>query len=127
MAKRKIAQFRYFGDSNGYLNSTVAGTIYHKMDNNQPASLTSIDLQSGDAFLDYVPIVQLGVQALPGTRFNLNANIDSIVMGVSGMYELDLTNSSGKLTSLTFSKDSLDQIDKNPDGYLIVDIVYEEG
>ena len=77
MAKRKIAQFRYFGDSNGYLNSTVAGTIYHKMDNNQPASLTSIDLQSGDAFLDYVPIVQLGVQALPGTRFNLNANIDS--------------------------------------------------
>ena len=37
-----------------------------------------------------------------------------------------LTNSSGILTSLNFEKDSLDQIDKNPDGYLIIDIVYQE-
>jgi len=45
---------------------------------------------------------------LPGTKFNLNANLDPIVVGVSGMYELDLTNSSAVITSLTFEKSSLD-------------------
>ena len=40
------------------------------------------------------------------------------------MYELDLTNSSQYLTKLTFEKDSLDSITNNPDGYLIVDIIY---
>ena len=123
MATKKITQLRFFGDSNGYLNTSDRSVIYHQMDENQPNSLSSLDLSSGDAF---TPIVQLGIQALPGTKFNLNANLDPIVIGVSGMYELDLTNSSAVLTSLTFEKDSLDQIDKNPDGYLIVDIVYEE-
>ena len=126
MATKKITQLRFFGDSNGYLNTSDRSVIYHQMDENQPNSLSSLDLSSGDAFVDFTPIVQLGIQALPGTKFNLNANLDPIVIGVSCMYELDLTNSSAVLTSLTFEKDSLDQIDKNPDGYLIVDIVYEE-
>jgi len=46
------------------------------------------------------------------------------VVGASGMYELDLTDSSAVLTSLTFEKESLDLINMNPDGYLIIDIVY---
>ena len=126
MANRKVTQLRFFGNSNGYLNTSDRNAIYHQMDENQPNSLSSLDLSSGDAFVDFTPIVQLGIQALPGTKFNLNANLDPIVIGVSGMYELDLTNSSAVLTSLTFEKDSLDQIDKNPDGYLIIDIVYQE-
>ena len=125
MASKKVTQLRFFGDSNGYLNTFDINAIYHQMDENQPNSLSSLDLSSGDAFVDYVPIIQLGIQALPGTKFNLNANLDPIIIGISGMYELDLTNSSAVLTSLTFDKDSLDQIDKNPDGYLIIDIVYE--
>ena len=128
MAKKKITQLRFFGDSNGYLNTSDRNVIYHQMDENQPNSLSSLDLSSGDAFTDYTAqgILQLGIQALPGTKFNLNANLDPIVIGVSGMYELDLTNSSAVLTSLNFEKDSLEQIDKNPDGYLIIDIVYQE-
>ena len=126
MATKKITQLRFFGDSNGFLNTSDVNAIYHQMDENQPNSLSSLDLSSGDAFVDYVPIIQLGIQALPGTKFNLNANLDPIIIGVSGMYELDLTNSSAVLTSLTFDKDSLDQIDKNPDGYLIIDIVYND-
>jgi hypothetical protein len=43
------------------------------------------------------------------------------------MFELDLDGTSAVATSLTFEKDSLDYIDKNPDGYLIIDIVYKEG
>lgn len=126
MATKKITQLRFFGDSNGYLNTSERDAIYHQMDENQPNSLSSLDLSSGDAFVDYTPIVQLGIQSLPGTKFNLNANLDPVIIGVSGIYELDLTNSSAVLTSLTFEKDSLDQIDRNPDGYLIIDIVYDD-
>lgn len=126
VAAKKVTQLRFFGDSNAYLNTADANAIYHQLDENQPNSLSSIDLSTGDAFIDFTPIIQLGIQALPGTKFNLNANLDPIIIGTSGMYELDLTNSSAVLTSLTFEKDSLEQINKNPDGYLIVDIVYEE-
>ena len=126
MAERKVIQLRYFGDSNAFLNTNDKDAIYHQLDENQPNNLSSLDLSSGDAFLDYMPIVQLGIQALPGTKFSLNAGLDPIIIGTSGMYELDLQNSSAILTSLNFEQNSLDQIDKNPDGYLIIDIVYRE-
>ena len=131
MAKRNVTQLRYFGDSNFYLNNGDNNIIfYNQIDSNQPSTLTANDLSSGDAFANYINgkgIIQLGIQALPGTKFNLNANLDPIIIGTSGMYELDLTNSSATITTLTFDKHSLDQINKNPDGYLIVDIVYQEG
>ena len=126
MATKKVTQLRFFGDSNGYLNTSERDVIYHQMSENQPNSLSSLDLSSGDAFVDYTPIIQLGIQALPGTKFNLNASLDPVIVGVTGIYELDLTNSSAVLTSLTFEKESLEQIDKNPDGYLIVDIIYDD-
>ena len=124
MAEKKVTQLRFFGDTNSYLNTSDKDAIYHQIDDNQPNSLSSIDLSSGDAFLDYMPIVQLGIQALPGTKFNLNANLESIIIGTSGMYELDLSNTSAILTSLRFDQDSLDAINATPDGYLIIDIVY---
>lgn len=126
-SKRKVIQLRYFGDHNGYLNSSEASAVYHRLDDNQPSNLSSFELQSGDAFTDYQPIVQLGIQALPGTKFKINHSIEPIIVGASGMFELDLDGTSAVATSLTFEKDSLDYIDKNPDGYLIIDIVYKEG
>ena len=126
MANKKVTQLRFFGDNNGYLNTADNNAIYHQLGENQPNSLSSLDLSSGDAFIDYTPIVQLGIQALPGTKFTLNANLDPIIIGTSGMYELDLVNTSAVLTSLTFDKETLQQINMNPDGYLIIDIVYEE-
>jgi hypothetical protein len=61
---------------------------------------------------------------LPGTKFNLNTNLDPIVIGTTGIYELDLTDSSAVITSLTFEQSSIEYIQSNPDGYLIIDIVY---
>ena len=124
---RNIAQFRFFGDNNTYLNHADSTQLYRQIDENYPNGISSLDLSSGTAFIDYMPIVQLGIQALPGTKFNLNTNLDPIIVGASGMYELDLTNNSAKITSLSFEQDSLDQITNNPDGYLIVDILYEGG
>lgn len=123
---KKIAQFRFFGDSNTRFNSSDKNAIYYKMDENQPSSLSSLELQQGTAFINYTPIIQLGVQGLPGTKFNLNTNLDPIILGSSGMYELDLTDSSATLTSLTFEHESLQRINECADGYLIIDIVYQE-
>ena len=126
MATRQIAQFRFFGDTNTFFNTSDSNAIYHQMDDNQPDSLTSQSLIAGEAFEEFTPIVQLGIQSQPGLKFNLNSNLDPIVVGASGMYELDLLESSGTITSLTFEKESLELINKNPDGFLIIDIVYEE-
>ena len=125
MAKKRVAQFRFFGDANSTFNSFDETAIYHQMDDNQPNSLTAADLATGEVFTDYTPIIQLGIQSLPGLKFNLNTNLDPIVVGASGMYELDLSDSSAVLTSLTFEIDSLNLINENPDGYLIIDIVYQ--
>lgn len=128
MSKRLIGQIRFFGDTNTFLNHSETGLIYNQMDGNQPVGLTSLDLSSGSAFYKYVDggIVQLGVQALPGTKFNINSNLDPIIIGASGMYELDLSDSSSKITGLRFEEDSLEYITNNPDGYLIIDFIYEE-
>lgn len=126
MANKRIAQFRYFGDSNSNFNSQDKDAIYHQLDSNQPNGLTAADLCAGTVFTDYTPIVQLGIQALPGTKFNLNTNLDPIVIGTTGIYELDLSDSSAVITSLTFEQSSIEYIQSNPDGYLIIDIVYQE-
>ena len=71
-------------------------------------------------------MIKLGIQSLPGTRFRFNANLDWIVLGATGIYELDLSNSSGSIIDLKFDKQSIQNINDNKNAYLIVDIMYEE-
>ena len=127
MAIRRVTQIRFFGDTNTYLNQSEFNTLYSQLDDNEPNGLTAMELYSGSIFANYVPMVQLGIQALPGTKFNLNNNLDPIIIGASGMYELDLADSSALITRLTFEQESLDAINQNPDGYLIIDIITQEG
>lgn len=112
MAK-KIKQFRWYGantGSGGYSDIT---------------DLTKESIIDGTAFKDYMPISQLGVQAPPGTDFYLNGSVRPIIVGVSGIYDLDIKNGA-RITSLKFSKQSLERISKNPRSYLIIDILYGE-
>ena len=114
MAKR-IMQFRYYGEGN---------------ENNQPKGVINIDNLSGSRgdysiFDDYNTITQLGIQALPGTRFILNNNSDGpIVIGSTGIYELELEGISS-IEALRFERESIEAIENNPNVGLIVDIVYE--
>lgn len=110
MAK-KIIQFRYFGDNNS---------------KNFPPVINRYNLQSGSVFDGYTPIVKLGIQGLPGLKFKLNSNLDYIIVGGTGLYELDLFNSSGSITSMQFDETSLNIINERDDGYLIIDAVVEE-
>ena len=59
MAKQ-IYQVRYYGDSHA---------------KNQPAGLTGMKLKSGSVFSNYLPILQLGIQTIPGVKFYVNNSL----------------------------------------------------
>lgn len=118
MAKA-IKQFRYFGDNAA---------------KNQPKGVISNDFVSGNIFsgdtsLDsqsYYPIVQLGIQALPGTKFYLNDSIEPIIIGARGLFELDL-DGVAEITQLSLDPSSINLIKTIDNAYVIVDIVYDDG
>ena len=63
MAKR-IKQFRYFGDND----------ITHNTPNTNSKTLVS-----GNLFSSVLPILQIGIQALPGTQFYVNSSNNFII------------------------------------------------
>lgn len=113
MAK-KIAQFRYYGK-----NETEKNYAPINVDDWDQAFIT------GSIFEEFKPIYQLGIQSLPGIKFRINEGKHYIVMGSSGIYDLDLVNGA-KIMSLCFDQNSLQRISDNPTTYLLVDILYDE-
>ena len=103
----KIMQFRYYGE---------------KVSNNQPSNISASNLASGHIFSGYLPITQLGIQTLPGTKFYLNNSIYPVVIGSTGIYELDLKGMT-QITEIHFDKRSLNLINENNNAYLIIDII----
>lgn len=105
-----VKQFRYYGP-NG---------------DNWPQGLNTSFLSNGKVFFSGVngSIVQLGIQSVPGTKFYLNDSAEPIIIGSTGIYELDvqgLTN----ITALNFDQNSLVNITDTNGAYLIVDAIYE--
>lgn len=109
MAKR-VKQFRYYGD----------GSIL-----NSPMADSNNEYVSGAVFSAYYPILQLGIQAMPGTKFYLNKSTNPVMIGYTGIYELDL-NGQIEISALNFDKASMDQINELNNALLIVDVVYED-
>ena len=109
MAKH-IKQFRYYAKGDDEKNS--------------PAIITLAGLTSGKIFRDYTPIISLGIQSLPGTKFYLNDSANPVIIGHSGLYELNLGDKM-RIVSLAFDQTSIEAIENNPGGYLIIDIIYE--
>lgn len=110
MAKQ-IKQFRYYqeGDSRNYPEFQI----------------TSMSLQTGKIFADYMPISQLGIQALPGTKFYLNNSYNPIIIGYTGVYELAISDLA-EITSLKFDYDSINKINQTQDTMLLIDIIYNK-
>ena len=114
---KKIKQFRYYGELPD--NPRVAL--------NYPKGLKYADLSASgnnNIFKELGVVTHLGIQAPSGTQFYLNNSSYSIRVGSTGIYELDLTGI-GSITSIRFSKDSLNAIETWTDG-LIIDVLYEE-
>ena len=64
----------------------------------------------------YAPIIRLGLQGPPGTKFKIN-NSDEITMNEYGVYELDLTNTGAYINSLEI-------ISINENKQVLIDIIY---
>lgn len=106
---RKIGQIRYFGEKNKQ---------------NYPTTINAQRLRSGNAFSSVYPIIQLGVQTLPGIKFHLNNHSVPIIVGATGIYELDVEGLSN-ITDIQFDEKSLTLINENQNAYIIIDYIYE--
>lgn len=92
---------------------------------NSPQEATLDQWNTGEVFSAVYPIAQLGIQAIPGTKFYLNGSTRPIVVGASGIFDLDIKNGA-RVTGLGFSRQSLRNITESGTGYLLVDVLYGE-
>jgi hypothetical protein len=108
-----IKQYRYYNDSDS--------------SRNYPSNISYARLTSGSIFFSDTQlgaITQLGIQALPGTKFYLNNSADPIIIGSTGIYELDLEGVA-EISALSFDSKSIDSIKDTNSAYLIVDAIYD--
>lgn len=118
---KKIMQFRYCPNHPSY---------------NNPTNLTGELLASGDLFSTYGPVSSLGIQGPPGLKFHLNNGDNSIIIGSTGIYELDMNNANHIMSIRFPGLDDSRGIDSGDpsqkalfiDGRkLIIDIIYGGG
>lgn len=101
---KKIMQFRYYGAKNK---------------NNFPANIKAGDFSNEDFFKNYYPIHYIKIQGPPNSiKFWINFNSNSVMLGPSGVYELDLQNFS-TIEDLKFN--SISNTISEP---LIIDLIY---
>lgn len=101
-------QFRYFGKNSNLNNITQAQLI------------------NGTVFGSSV--IQLGIRTLPGVKFYLNEGLDPVIVGYTGVFELDFPSSGGSISSIRFDANSIDFIDNNINGgYIIIDALGRGG
>lgn len=98
----RFQQFTYTADKEEMVNGLKNGSLFSSMS-----------------------IQQLGIQALPGTKFYINGSNSPVLVGFSGLFNLDLTDQ-GEITELRFDLNSLKYI-KNANSILIIDIAYTGG
>lgn len=105
-----IQQYRYYGDNDS---------------RNAPKGLTAKQLNESNIFSGLGSISQLGIQGRPGTSFYLNGSTLPIVLGETGIYEIDLQNY-GQIFSIRFDTKELHNYAPNRDR-LLIDFIYKGG
>ena len=70
-------------------------------------------------------ITQLGIQGYPGMTFGFNENSASILLGSTGLLDLDLNSIPLDVSFIYFSQETLSIIKNTPSLYILIDIIYE--
>lgn len=94
-------------------------------DQNFPTGISKDDLVSGRIFQGRT-FSQLGIQAPPGTKFYVNSGANPVIIGYTGLFQIDLTTGCS-ITDLRFDRNSINFIESNDGLYLIIDMAYEGG
>lgn len=79
-----------------------------------PKQMQITTQEKGEILKNNEKVVALGIQGPPETIFQINGGSD-IKIGKTGIYELDLTNGLGLITSINFTE---------VPGNILVDILY---
>ena len=123
MAKR-IKQYRYYNEANNGVTKNQPSKVQDESGEMQDTSYKHY--VSGLVFGSYFPVLQLGIQALPGTKFYLNNAVDPSVIGLTGIWEVDLDGQT-EITAIQIDNQSIQNIANNPNAYLIIDVIYDDG
>ena len=102
-------QFRYYGKD--HVSNYPQMNLYYE------------HLLRGTILRNYGKVSKLGIQARPGTTFYLNSSQNPIVVGATGIYELDFENV-GRISAIRFAADSLKLNEVNNER-IFIDIIYE--
>lgn len=107
-----VYQFRYYGVMDDSNNFPQYPATWAKTD--------SFDLLSGRG-----SAVKLGIQTLPGVKFYISDNAVSrgIIIDHTGVFELDLRETTTTIGSLYFDPASLARIDEVDNASIIVDVL----
>ena len=110
----QLQQIRYFGKANT-----------KEIDVSDETKTNNIEYDDLSQNLIKGSVKKIGIQTIPGIRFFVDEkNEYPIIIGMSGIFELDLTSSIATISHLCFDVDSLGIIENNPGGYLIIDLLY---
>ena len=118
----KIKQFRYYNDTNNLGKNSPSVITIDGADTN----VSYAHYVSGAVFGECFPVLQFGIQSLPGTKFYLTNGNDPIIIGSTGIYELDLEGQT-EITQIQMDGGSMKTINDNDSAYLIIDIIYDNG
>lgn len=110
---RAVRQYRYYSENDS---------------NNYPSNISLANLCNGNIFRDpqVFPVVALGIQTLPGTKFYLNGSNNPIIVGSTGIYELDVIDKA-EIVNILLDYTSMLAIRDSDVGYLIIDVLYDTG
>lgn len=97
--------------------------VRYNQDGSDMSNTIASDMVSGAVFENYQSIVQLGIQAPPGTKFYLGGNDNALIVGSSGVFQLNLKDKT-TFTGIKFDKTSIDFVQENNSSYIIIDILY---
>ncbi len=97
--------------------------VRYNQDGSDMSNTVAADMISGRAFSSYNTIFQLGIQAPPGTIFYINGSDSQVIVGSSGVFELNLLNKAS-ISALRFDAASINFIRENNNSFIIVDILY---
>lgn len=124
-----ITQIRFYGYGNEN-NFHEGGSDYWAAFNDPTSSRDFIqgitDKETGVLKYSYSPVIKLGIQTLPGVKFNFGNSLSApIIIDHTGVYELDLQNTSTTITGLKFESESLNLISNTPNAGIIIDLLYK--
>ena len=117
MLDKTIKQFRYYNDnkSMNYPKDLTKSKI---------CGIINIENPEGYSIFHNKAIYQLGIQALPGTKFFVNGSTNPAIVGANGFFEIG-EHTDFLVNDLVFDEVSIDLIASNPSALLIIDTIEE--